>query len=363
MPHKAKTFASFLIMAYIGGTGVAHADRASDAETLFNWAEKSYSQYFPSHDETKSASPWLYRYYSQTGVYVGLKDDNGVYVMGGAFGNAPLFVDTFENLLKTAIPAHASDAEKLFDWAETTYPQYFPSHVGTQTAGDVLYRFYAGTGIYLRVRQDESVYVEGGAFGAEHYVDTMANLLKLVSNTGSNATACSATEMPAGFSYTQNGNTVNISTNGQCVQPPSAAMCNAPTPAQATGVSVLGNTTVNSFSMGGFNILIPGFPNPFDSIAHSLANAKSCIRNAPAQGFGNLTMNIDVCYDLTAQVGSSAKSIPGVLEINPPVTMAFKAQAVNQVVSDCFATDATVVTDALTKEVWVKQNGSFVKVK
>lgn len=267
-------------MVYLGGVGVAQADRASDVEILFNWAERAYAQYFPSHDATKAASPWLYRYYPQTGVYLGLNDNNGIYVLGGEFGSEPL------------------------------------------------------------------------------YVNTLASLL-----TQANATACSTGEAPAGISYSQSGDTVNVSTNGKCVKPPVSGICNAPTPTQATGVSVLGNTTVSSFAMGGFNILLPGFPNPFESAGRGIANAKSCIRNAPAQGFSNLTINLDVCYDLTEQLGSLIQTIPGVVEVNPPITMTYKGQVVNQVVTDCFATDATTVVDALTNEVWVKQNGSFVKIK
>lgn len=281
MPHKTKLSAVLSALACLVGMGTAQADRASDAETLFNWAERVYSQYFPTHASTATSGPWLYRYYSASGVYVGLNENGGVYVMGGPFGNSP------------------------------------------------------------------------------SYVDTSASLLRLA--TASSASGCSTADAPAGFSYSQSGNTVNVSTAG-CVAPPAGAFCNAPTPASATGISVLGKTNVSSFSMGGFNILIPGFPNPFESVASQIANAKSCIRNAP-EGFANLTVNMDVCYDITAQLGSSVVSIPGVLAVNPPITVAFKGSTVNQTVSDCFATDAAVVTDALTKEVWVKQGGTFVKIK
>jgi hypothetical protein len=286
MLHKTKLVTAFVFMAAMATTGTAFADRASDTETLFNWAEKNFPQYFPSHDTTKPFSPWAFRFYVQTGIYLGLNDNNGVYVLGGAFGNSPYYIDTLANLLKLAIPP---------------------------TSG-------------------------GGA-------------------------ACDTSQAPAGFSYTQSGNTVNVTTNGRCVVPPTTALCNAAAAAQATGVSVLGNVTVNTFTMSGFKILIPGFPNPFDSVAKGIANGKSCIRNAPAQGYSSLVVNVDTCYDLTSTLGTSAKSIPGVLEVTPPVTMAVKEQIVNQAVNDCFATDATTVFDAFTQEAWIKQNGAFVKIK
>jgi hypothetical protein len=48
-----------------------------DAETLLNWAEGAYAQYFPSHRTTLFSAPYLYRYYPETGNYVGV-DGNTV---------------------------------------------------------------------------------------------------------------------------------------------------------------------------------------------------------------------------------------------------------------------------------------------
>ena len=52
------------------------------------------------------------------------------------------------------------------DFAEVRFPEYFPGHPITESAQGYLYRHYAGTGIYLGVREAQ-VYVLGGAFGAE----------------------------------------------------------------------------------------------------------------------------------------------------------------------------------------------------
>ncbi len=66
-------------------------------------------------------------------------------------------------------PADASGqsahANALFDWAEITFPAYFPSRSATLKEGSWLYRSYFATGVLLGV-QGEDVYVQGGPFGA-----------------------------------------------------------------------------------------------------------------------------------------------------------------------------------------------------
>lgn len=42
------------------------------AETLLNWAERTYPQFFPGQKTTRSLAPYLYRYYPETGNYVGV---------------------------------------------------------------------------------------------------------------------------------------------------------------------------------------------------------------------------------------------------------------------------------------------------
>jgi len=101
------------VAAYFYGAPFAIADHAGSTETILNWAEKAYPQYFPNHEATKVLVPWLYRYYSATGIYAGLNDNGGVYVMGGAFGQSPLYIDTEANLLNLALANHAPVASSL----------------------------------------------------------------------------------------------------------------------------------------------------------------------------------------------------------------------------------------------------------
>ena len=93
---------------------------------------------------------------------------------------------------------------------------------------------------------------------------------------------------------------------------------------------------------------------------NGFSNIKHCTINAPAES-ANLIINSDVCYDMTSAFEGQFGSIPG-MTITPPITMAIKNTVTSQTVADCFATDASSISDTFTNEVWVKQNGSFVKV-
>jgi hypothetical protein len=78
----------------------AFADINSDTEALLNWAEQTYPQIFPSHKATKTLGEWIYREYSEVGIYAGVnKSDNSVYVLGGAFGNQPTVVGSLAALM------------------------------------------------------------------------------------------------------------------------------------------------------------------------------------------------------------------------------------------------------------------------
>lgn len=66
---------------------------------LLDFAEARFPAFFPSRQPTRSLSPFVYRFYPQTGIHLGVVvmpglgyEYGGVYVMGGSFGAAPLFV-------------------------------------------------------------------------------------------------------------------------------------------------------------------------------------------------------------------------------------------------------------------------------
>jgi hypothetical protein len=54
-----------------------------------------------------------------------------------------------------------ADADRVFDWAQSAYPQYFPGTATTGSALGYLYRYYAGSGTYLGMR-DGRLYVHNG---------------------------------------------------------------------------------------------------------------------------------------------------------------------------------------------------------
>lgn len=68
------------------------------ARQLMDAAESApqYAGYFPSHQQTQSAGPFHYRYYPETGVYLGVVVTGGtqygevgaIYVIGGPFGGS-----------------------------------------------------------------------------------------------------------------------------------------------------------------------------------------------------------------------------------------------------------------------------------
>lgn len=56
------------------------------ADVLFDWAERTFPQFFPSHRSTQTAAPYRYRYYPETGNYLGL-DGETIMVLGPISGH------------------------------------------------------------------------------------------------------------------------------------------------------------------------------------------------------------------------------------------------------------------------------------
>lgn len=71
------------------------------------------------------------------------------------------------------------DANKIFDWAEKTYPELFaPAGVENKTLDPWFYRYYPITDTYAGVNTSNEVWVLGNIFGGLLYIDTVDNLLK-----------------------------------------------------------------------------------------------------------------------------------------------------------------------------------------
>lgn len=95
-------------------------------EQLLNFGEASYAVYFPKHTETLTFQQYRYRYYADTGVYLGVADGSGgtvaggVYVMGGAFGSSPSYVGALTSFITPYAVLHYQDVifanSDLYGW-------------------------------------------------------------------------------------------------------------------------------------------------------------------------------------------------------------------------------------------------------
>lgn len=79
------------------------------ARQLLDFGEASFPSYFPGHKPTQSLPPFLYRYYPETGIYLGVQmpagqgvEQLGVHVMGGEFGSQPQFVGPLAQFIRPA---------------------------------------------------------------------------------------------------------------------------------------------------------------------------------------------------------------------------------------------------------------------
>ena len=66
-------------------------------DAAFNLAQDQFPELFPGTAESQlievDGTRWIYRFWSETGVYAAVNiDDNGIYLLGGPFGDKPKFV-------------------------------------------------------------------------------------------------------------------------------------------------------------------------------------------------------------------------------------------------------------------------------
>jgi hypothetical protein len=247
---------------------------------------------------------------------------------------------------------------QVFTFAVANYGNLFS---GTPTSGLITYqgkqydyRSYPGSGNYLAVANGE-VYLMGAATNGGIYdVGPVSTFESPITSWQAKqpVSMCSASTAPAGFNYSQAGNTITVTTTG-CVAPPAASTCNSFSP-QATGVNVLLSQSSPSLTLSGITIP-PAYSSMINSsMSSKVSNAKTCISNAPA-GFANMTLNLNVCLDITQQPETSLLSgIPGVT-VSGPITMTMQGTVSSQTVPDCKAGGATIIYDAYAMQAQVKQ--------
>ncbi|HSW06753.1 WD40/YVTN/BNR-like repeat-containing protein [Aquabacterium sp.] len=98
--------------------------------------------------------------------------------------NANTVIAAYGNQLYSYTFSAASDADRIFNWAEASYPQYFaPAGAPTQLISGYQARYYSATQNYVGTL-DGQVYVHGAVFGGLLYVGTTAQLLPLALAAG-----------------------------------------------------------------------------------------------------------------------------------------------------------------------------------
>jgi uncharacterized delta-60 repeat protein len=91
--------------------GLLVTDPQAAAQQLFDFAETAFPAFFPRGAATQALAPFVFRHYPATGVYLGVVLDDGggyvpggVYVMGGAFGQAPVHVGALTDFVQPTGP-------------------------------------------------------------------------------------------------------------------------------------------------------------------------------------------------------------------------------------------------------------------
>lgn len=67
-------------------TAADPVDEEDAASQLFDFGERNFAQYFPSSQATRTFEAWVYRFYPETGAYLGVSGGD-VFVTGGPFGS------------------------------------------------------------------------------------------------------------------------------------------------------------------------------------------------------------------------------------------------------------------------------------
>lgn len=269
-------------------------------------------------------------------------------------------VALFSSINLASATTTTAEIETVLNWAENSFPEFFPDHQPTQISDPWVYRFYPSTGIYTGV-SDNQVFVFGGPWGTDSptFVETLLNLfihIQAIDGDGSVPACSPATEIPFGLVVTQNENDINFTTNGQCVTYPewdkNKNYCKPPIQPEPSGINVFYEadviTSEGSAYVGGFTS---------NEVTRSLS---SCVINAPAETIDR-TINSDICFDITDYLKSTLGFSPGIRRPSTRDTISLVTTSKGQVVPDCSDTDAGSIIDAFTGESWVKSRAGYIK--
>lgn len=138
--------------------GVGGAPAAAPGQTvsttdaaiqLLDYGESKFPEYFPRRRSNLSFPPFLYRYHPEAGVYLGVVVspdpayvEQGVYVLGGLFGNQPTLVGMLSDYI-TPVVSSGRVETRTIDGYSNSVDFYIPE--GTPTRALIYLHGGAGT--------------------------------------------------------------------------------------------------------------------------------------------------------------------------------------------------------------------------
>lgn len=173
MTYMSGIRAAGFVLLGVGAAPVIAQDLtvSPEAEAMFELAGGLYPDLFLDGSELREEEGYVYRFYANSGVYVGIREEQ-VAVLGGPFGPSIVERGSVAEVL-AALEAIAADVEitptaemlELFALAEDFEPALFSGGSALATSADgYLYRYYADSGIFAAI-QGGSVFVSGGPYG------------------------------------------------------------------------------------------------------------------------------------------------------------------------------------------------------
>lgn len=110
-------FATILVLVAVF-SGTAHAATTADADTIFNWAERTFPTLLNPPAASATAGEYYYRYYSGTRSYVAVRGERVLYLPAGAALTSVVDVGAVATLLAQATAATSSLALTSTAFAE-----------------------------------------------------------------------------------------------------------------------------------------------------------------------------------------------------------------------------------------------------
>lgn len=146
-----KNLIIFLILIH---SPFLHADTLNNARTLFDFGEANYPSFFsPIAPPIQEAQGYYFRYYSNTGVYLGVKGD-GVYALGGDFGSDVRTVGKISDFV--TIP-DVDITNRLLTNRRTTC-SYYAEHLVSNVTDIQRSSAFSGT-LKISVEDDQCVFI------------------------------------------------------------------------------------------------------------------------------------------------------------------------------------------------------------